>query len=27
LHSRFESCTGSERWIEVVPPEAVRKTG
>jgi hypothetical protein len=27
LHSRFESCTGPERWIEVVPPEAVRKTG
>ena len=27
LHSRLESCTGSERWIEVVPPEAVRKTG
>jgi hypothetical protein len=27
LHSRFESCTGSERWIEIVPPEVVRKTG
>jgi hypothetical protein len=26
LHSRFESRTGLERWIEVVPPEAVRKT-
>jgi len=26
VHSRFESCTGSERWIEVVPPENVRKT-
>ena len=25
LHRRFESYTGSERWIEVVPPEAVRK--
>jgi len=27
LHSRFESCSGLERWIEVVPPEAVHKTG
>ena len=27
LHSRFESCRGLERWIEVVPPEAVHKTG
>ena len=27
LHFRFESGSGSERWIEVVPPENVRKTG
>jgi len=25
LHSRFESEAGRERWIEVVPPEIVRK--
>jgi len=25
LYSRFESCTGPERWIEIVPPELVRK--
>jgi len=26
LHSRFESDTGPERWVEIIPPEAVRNT-